>query len=268
MYQYVFSRQAKQCLCILILWYFGDTCCSKSHWMIFFWCFFSLISIETSKIHVWVKQILMLKSNLIKDVLKVNAQDRLYEACAKWEGSSEEGVLLLFIFIWQKHFWHLIYVNHDASIFSDYIRHLTWDGDASVRIGCQSCAAFCVFHNCKDWKLWKTKEWAVYQHGQVWWLVSSPEPKAHRWAYSIPMLWRPLSVHPSAFTISNIFFSETAWPIKGKFYVEPPWVGGTKVCSQHVGHMTKMATKPTYGKNPSKIFFSRTGGPISTKLGM
>ena len=28
---------------------------------------------------------------------------------------------------------------------------------------------------------------------------------------------------------SNIFFSETAWPIKAKFYVEPPWVGGTKV---------------------------------------
>ena len=28
---------------------------------------------------------------------------------------------------------------------------------------------------------------------------------------------------------SKIFFSETAWPIKGKFYVERPWLGGTKV---------------------------------------
>ena len=28
---------------------------------------------------------------------------------------------------------------------------------------------------------------------------------------------------------SNIFSSETAWPIKAKFYVEPPWEGGTKV---------------------------------------
>ena len=27
---------------------------------------------------------------------------------------------------------------------------------------------------------------------------------------------------------SNIFFSETARPIKAKFYVEPPWVGGMK----------------------------------------
>ena len=34
------------------------------------------------------------------------------------------------------------------------------------------------------------------------------------------------------------------------------------------GHMTKMAAMPIYGKNPSKIFFSRTGGPISTKLDM
>ena len=42
---------------------------------------------------------------------------------------------------------------------------------------------------------------------------------------------------------------------------------GTKVCSQDLGHMTMMAATPIYGKNPSKIF-SRTGGPISTKLGM
>ena len=34
------------------------------------------------------------------------------------------------------------------------------------------------------------------------------------------------------------------------------------------GHMTKMAAMPIYDKNPSKIFFSRTGGSISKKLGM
>ena len=67
---------------------------------------------------------------------------------------------------------------------------------------------------------------------------------------------------------SKIFFSETAGPIKAKFNVEPPWVGGTIFCSRHLGHMTKMAATPIYGKNPSKIFFSRTGGPIFTKLGM
>ena len=36
----------------------------------------------------------------------------------------------------------------------------------------------------------------------------------------------------------------------------------------NLGHMTKMATMPIYGKNPSKIFFSGNGEPISKKLGM
>ena len=48
---------------------------------------------------------------------------------------------------------------------------------------------------------------------------------------------------------SNVFSSETAWSIKAKFYVEPPWEGGTKVCINGPGHMTKMATTPIYGKN-------------------
>ena len=82
------------------------------------------------------------------------------------------------------------------------------------------------------------------------------------------------SVRPSASSVrrrrpqcSKIFFSETALPIIAKFYVEPPWVGRTIFCSRHLGHMTNMAATPIYGKNPSKIF-SRTGRPISTKLGM
>ena len=66
---------------------------------------------------------------------------------------------------------------------------------------------------------------------------------------------RPSVVRPSVrrpFTISNIFSSETAWPIKAKFYVEPPWVGGTKVYINGPGHMTKMAAMPIYGKNLKK----------------
>ena len=77
-----------------------------------------------------------------------------------------------------------------------------------------------------------------------------------------------VGVRRRPFTFSNIFSSETALPIKAKFYVEPPWEGGTKVYINGPGHMTKMAATPIYGKNPSKIFFSRTGGPIFTKLGM
>ena len=35
--------------------------------------------------------------------------------------------------------------------------------------------------------------------------------------------------------------------------MEPQWDGGTKICSRGLGHMTKMAATPIYGKNPSKI---------------
>ena len=49
-------------------------------------------------------------------------------------------------------------------------------------------------------------------------LVSSPEPKAHGWANSIPVTL--LSVRPSTF--SNIFSSETTGPIKLKFHMMTP----------------------------------------------
>ena len=41
-------------------------------------------------------------------------------------------------------------------------------------------------------------------------------------------------------------------PIEAKFHMESPWDGGTKVCSNGPGHMTKMAAMPIYGKNPKK----------------
>ena len=53
---------------------------------------------------------------------------------------------------------------------------------------------------------------------------------------------------------SNVFSSETARPIKAKFYVEPPWEGGTKVYINGPGHMTKMAAMPIYGTNLKKSF--------------
>ena len=45
-------------------------------------------------------------------------------------------------------------------------------------------------------------------------------------------------------------------------------VQGNENLMTDAGHMTKMAAMPIYGKNPSKIFFSRTDGPISMMLGM
>ena len=40
-------------------------------------------------------------------------------------------------------------------------------------------------------------------------------------------------------TFSNIFSSETTGPIEAKFHMESSWDGGTKVCSNGPGHMTK-----------------------------
>ena len=80
----------------------------------------------------------------------------------------------------------------------------------------------------------------------------SPEPSGSQGEFIVyPCSGvRPSSVHPSV-VCSNIS-SETAWPIKVKFYVEPPWEGGTKVCINGPGHMTKMAAMPIYGKNLKK----------------
>ena len=36
--------------------------------------------------------------------------------------------------------------------------------------------------------------------------------------------------------------------------MKPPWDGGTKVCSNGPGHMTKVAAMPIYGKNLKNLF--------------
>ena len=41
-----------------------------------------------------------------------------------------------------------------------------------------------------------------------------------------------------------------------------------KIYTIELGHMTKMAAMPIYGKNLKKIFFSRTNRPMALKLSM
>ena len=38
-------------------------------------------------------------------------------------------------------------------------------------------------------------------------------------------------------------------PVEVKFHMDPPWDQGTKLGSNGLGHMTKMAAIPIYGKN-------------------
>ena len=55
-------------------------------------------------------------------------------------------------------------------------------------------------------------------------------------------------------TFSNFFSGQTAPPIEAKFHMEPQWDRRTKVCSNGLGHMTKMAAMPIYGKNMKNSF--------------
>ena len=55
-------------------------------------------------------------------------------------------------------------------------------------------------------------------------------------------------IHVHNQLLSNIF-SETAWPINAKFYVEPSLEWRTKVYINGPGHMTKIAAMLIYGKN-------------------
>ena len=66
-------------------------------------------------------------------------------------------------------------------------------------------------------------------------------------------------------TFSNIFSSETTGPIEAKFHVEPPWNGGTEVCSNGPGHMTKMAAMPIYDKNLKNLLLrNQTADDLET----
>ena len=65
------------------------------------------------------------------------------------------------------------------------------------------------------------------------------------------MVVEPASVRACVrpFTFSKIFFSETAWPIKAKFYVECPWLGGTKVCVFYLDRIRTLVAMATYASH-------------------
>ena len=68
------------------------------------------------------------------------------------------------------------------------------------------------------------------------------------WLPEVKVIHWPWSKVTQDSTFSNFFFLETTWPIEAKFYVD----GGMKVWSTGLGHMTKMAALPIYGKNLKK----------------
>ena len=63
------------------------------------------------------------------------------------------------------------------------------------------------------------------------------------------------SVRLSSVVLSHFQTSSPLKPLgqsKPNFMIEPPWEGGTKVCINGPGHMTKMAAMAIYGKNFKK----------------
>ena len=90
-------------------------------------------------------------------------------------------------------------------------------------------------------------------------IFSSPEPKAHLWAFSIGR--HPLSIHPSTF--SNIS-SEATGSVEAKFYMEPPWVGGMKIPSN--GHGRRWPPCPYLVKTFKNLLLQNQ--PMILKLDM
>ena len=75
---------------------------------------------------------------------------------------------------------------------------------------------------------------------------------------------------PKVIYIQNLkqAFLRNQWANQSQILYVSFQVQGMKIYWHDAGHVTKMAAMPIYGKNPSKIFFSGTGGLISMKLGM
>ena len=67
--------------------------------------------------------------------------------------------------------------------------------------------------------------------------------------------------------LTFFIFSETIGPIELKFHVKTHYDKLAKIYAKYFGHRTKMAATPIYGKNPFKIFFSRTRRPVTLRLG-
>ena len=64
------------------------------------------------------------------------------------------------------------------------------------------------------------------------------------WISKVKVIHWPWSKVTQIQHFLNFFSLETAGPIEAKFNTEPPWDVGTKVCSNNLGHVTKMAAMP------------------------
>ena len=89
--------------------------------------------------------------------------------------------------------------------------------------------------------------------------------KFKRSRLTLELRWHILESHQY---IKNIVFSQTIGPIELKFHMKTPYDRLAKIYTKCTGHITKMATRPIYGKNPLNVFYSETKRPMALRLGM
>ena len=63
-------------------------------------------------------------------------------------------------------------------------------------------------------------------------------------------------------------FIKACMGCEAKFHKKPAWDVGMKIHSNILGHMTKMASRPIYGKNLKKSPSFGTESPMTLKLGI
>ena len=72
----------------------------------------------------------------------------------------------------------------------------------------------------------------------------------------------------SDFNVKTVFSQKQLGDLKPKFKGKLEGEIEMKIYTNKMGHMTKMAAMPIYGKNLKKIFFSRINRPMTLKLCM
>ena len=77
--------------------------------------------------------------------------------------------------------------------------------------------------------------------------------------YDNPRLGSFIDLCPRSlrFNIFKLLFLKNARQFEAKLHIRPPWDIGMNICSNVLGHMTKMASRPIYGKKTFKTLLLR-----------
>ena len=95
--------------------------------------------------------------------------------------------------------------------------------------------------------------------------ISSPEPKAHRWAYRIPMDPASVVVRPSVHIFKHLLLRNRL-ANQSQTLCGASLGRGDKSLYKWPGHMTKMAATPIYGKNFKKSSSPEPAGRFPRNL--